>query len=645
MHTTPTILFQSAKLGDIHQILEEMDWAEQLVNSEVEPGRIMGNSGGCLTAFGFGLELAARRQPGTWGKASHALADMRSFLRTARSWQIRSLNLNPWYGFYNLKPLRRKLSKLLADYTGRDDWQVSDLGLPLYFCGIDRDAVLTIFGPPDPQMQFDYPFVHVGPPHDAPLLDVVIACASTLLSTSPIQVNDTWIYDCRPAISNLAAFAADLSQDPAAPVLRLQPFTPVRPWKINWFTSSFVMHSQAEQNQNLLAEYYLDLWQRHQELAKQFSVQVQGRAFDSKDSAKSPVIGHIDLPYIGSTEAATNMRESVANRDALMARFQELIKGQLDDFPFEQSANVIYGAGGFSGILGGMTATRAVDEGFRRGGGQILQIYGVSAGVLNGFFHAVQLAASRHPDLYQPAARNALQDLYDFISTCETDKIVQINHDLRKFWVGWGNLDPLESFLTERLAVYTGSDHPETLTFDDILLPMTVVVARRDGFSDFLGQTIPDRRMVFAGRQINVLGAPVIRSLIAGWSMNTYILPTEIGGQQYLDGGGTYYDPGLFVAMFDPQLNNLLNIHLDEPDGHSYHLGPHINFPHIIFDTQNLTFPEERRRMRKITNLLFDHFRLRTQAQAAGLDAGEDFRRVWEISKFGIQWVVNGLDR
>jgi hypothetical protein len=55
----------------------------------------------------------------------------------------------------------------------------------------------------------------------------------------------------------------------------------------------------------------------------------------------------------------------------------------------------------------------------------------------------------------------------------------------------------------------------------------------------------------------------------------------------------------------------LLNIHLDEPEGHSYRLPPRPNLIRIVFDTHNYTFPEERRRMRFLTHLLFDHYRLR----------------------------------
>jgi hypothetical protein len=623
-----TIIFQSAKLGDIAWILKELDWAESLLNGESNAGRIFGVSGGNLTALAFGLALAARQSPQIWGRAYNAIADFRAFLGSARSRDIRSLKLNPKYGFYTLKPLRGRVANLLRAYSGRDEWNVSDLGIPLYLCALDRDAIFRMYGPPDDSLQCDYGFIHISPPQDAPLLDALTAGLSTLLSTDSNPVNGEWRFDCRPAIVDAGAIVADLQSTDPRPILRSRPYTSIRKWKLNWFTSSFVMHSAHERNQTLLAAQSLDLLERHTRLQAQVS---QSSTLNIPPVSSCPVAGHVDLPYIGSTEAVTNMRQSVENRVELTARFQGILNGQLDSFPFDQPANVIYGAGGFSGILAGMIATREVDRGFARGGGEIRQIYGISAGVLNGFFHAVQIAAGRHPDLYKPAALHALDDLESLMAQASPAKFTAINRDPRKFWKGWGNLKPLEGFLLERLAAYTGSKHPGEITFDDIALPLTVSASRTDGFPDYFGMTQPARSFEWEGRKWEVISAPVVRSILAGWSMNTYILPTEINGQQYTDGGGTFYDQGLMVACFDQELTNLLNIHLDEPEGNSYNLPPHMNLIKIVFETHNLCFPEERRRMRKIMNLLYEHFVLRKTAEISGIELPPDFRKNWII--------------
>ncbi len=624
-----TIVFQSAKLGDLPRILKELEWTERLLREGAAVGRIFGVSGGSLPALAFSLALAAQKSPSVWGKAAGAPSDFRRFLGRAHSRDLRALKLNPAYGFFTLKPLRRWVASRLRAYTGREDWRLSELGVPLYLCAVDRDAILCMYGQPDESLQCDYPFIYIPPPQDAPLLDALIASLSTRLSTDAQMVNGAWRYDCRPSIVDAGAIVADLEAADPRPILRIRPLVAVIRWPINWFTSSFMMHSAHERNQPLLAESYLDLLGRQRELAEALA-----QAPHAANPAPLPlpaVVGHVDLPYVGSTEASTNMRQSVENRIPLMARFREILDGQLDSFPFDQPANVIYGAGGFSGILAGMVATRAVDEGFARGGGEVRQIYGVSAGVLNGFFHAVQLAAARHPDIYTPAARTALDDLETFMAHCAPGKIVSVNLNPVKFWTGWANLGPLEGFLLERLAAYTGSKDPGRITFDDIALPLTVTAARTDGYTEFFGMTKPARGFEWSGRAWEIVPAPVVRALLAGWSMNTYTIPTVMNGQQYMDGGGTFYDPGLLVACLDPQLTNLLNIHLDEPDGHSYNLPPRMNLVNILFDTHNLTFPEERRRMRALTNLLYGHFRLRAQAQAAGVALPPDFRSHWTI--------------
>jgi len=196
--------------------------------------------------------------------------------------------------------------------------------------------------------------------------------------------------------------------------------------------------------------------------------------------------------------------------------------------------------------------------------------------------------------------------------------------------------------LLERLAAYTGSRQPAAITFDDIALPLTVAAARRDGFTDFIGMTAPERDMHFGGRAWRVQGAPVVRAILAGWSMNTYVAPTALNGQRYCDGGGTFYDPALFVACLDEHLTGLLNIHLDQPDGGTYRIPPRPNLVRLLFDTHNYYFPEERRRMRFLAELLYEHYRLRARYAsllacaapevAAAHPLPPDFRQEWELA-------------
>jgi len=639
------LIFQSGKLGDRSIISSEIQYAKNILSNHIKPIRIYGLSGGALVAFAFGLALVAREDPIRWGKAQKALDEFSEFLYYAHSHNIHSFNINPLYGIFNLHPLRKWIAGRIKKYINQDDFLLSELGIQLYICAMNRDGTFSIFGPSNPNLTFIYQHVQVGPPIDAPVIDALIAALSTLLSTEPGLVNGEWYRDCRPAVVDGGAIIDSLEQavgNQAVIMHRTIPYAPIRPWKLNWITSSFVMHSGNERNQTLLAAYYLDLIKRQREL--QHNYQSLYRLIQPgkvETQGKSPVVGHVDLPYIGSTEASTNMRQSVENKDQLMLRFRNLLHGQLDEFPFDQPANVIYGAGGFSGILAGLVTARAVDTGFDRGGGMIQQVVGVSAGVLNGFFHAIQLAAARNPDLYKPAAKNALDDLEIFIAHIQPKNVVRLNINPIKFWQGWANLNPLYVFLCKRLAAYTGSKYPEQITFNDINLPMTVTAARTDGFTDFMGMTSIDRHMHFAGREIKVLSAPIVPAIIAGWSMNTYINPAHLNDQVYCDGGGTFYDVGLFISCMDQQLTNLLNIHLDEPEGHSYNIPPRPNLIRILLDTHNYYFPEERRRMWFLVNLLYEYYQLRNRYREllsiahleikTNYPIPPDFRREWEI--------------
>jgi hypothetical protein len=629
----PSVIYQAAKLGDVGCLLAEFELAIDPRSAVRSPGRIYGVSGGAFLALAAGLRWASQADPDRWGAASNAVEDFRIFLEAAPSRALRARNLNPWYGPFNLQPLRAWVDARLRAYHAPDDPWLSGLGVPLYLCTIDRDGTFTLLGAEDDRLQFQYHAVRVGPPRDAPISEALGAALSTLLSTEPVWVrarngSGQWLRDARPAVVDAGAIIADLEASDPRPIVRTHPHAPIRPWRLNWITSSFIMHSCNERNQTLLAAYSLDLLARHRQLQRRMA-----ELRPQPETVSAPRVGHVDLPYIGSTEAFTNMRQSAQNKDALMARFRALLDGQTETFDFTQPTNVIYGAGGFSGILAGLVTTRLVDEGFARVGGSVRQVYGVSAGVLNGFFHAIQLAAARRPELYKPAAQDALRDLEAFVASVEPKRIGALNWNPIRFWKGWANLGPMESFFIDRLRAYTGAEHPESLTFDDLELPLTVAAARGDGFTDFLGPGQPRRKMLFGGKTWEPVNSPIVRALIAGWSMNTYIHPTALNGQEYCDGGGTFYDPALFVICMDEAPVNLLNIHLDEPEGHSYNLPERPNLLRILFDTHNYVFPEERRRMRLLTDLLFEHFRLRESFAHATGEQLPDFRQEWTLAR------------
>ena len=252
--TPATIIFQSAKLGDLPWILKELDWAESLLREGVEAGRIFGVSGGNLAALAFGLALAARKSPQTWGKARNARRISASFLRRAHSRNLRALKLNPLYGFYTLMPLRRWVASRLRAYTGRDDWRVSELGVPLYLCAMDRDAIFCMYGPPDDSLQCDYHFVHIPPPQDAPLP-----------GRADRRIEHPPLHRFQPGERSMADTTAarpSWTPGPSWPTWKpptrarfcaSRPYAAIRQWPLNWFTSSFVMHSAHERNQTLLA--------------------------------------------------------------------------------------------------------------------------------------------------------------------------------------------------------------------------------------------------------------------------------------------------------------------------------------------------------------------------------------------------------
>ncbi|MBN1428553.1 MAG: patatin-like phospholipase family protein [Anaerolineae bacterium] len=611
-----TVIYQAAKLGDIPYLLEDFALAQRIDAQDIPIGRIFGNSSGALVAVAHGIVLSARAHPDRFTpQATSALADFVDFFRRAKSRHLRRLNWRSlFYGFYNLDPLKRWLAARLRAYAGRDDLTLADLSVPVYLCVGDRDARPVFFGPPDDTLRADY--------HDcstrfenAPILDACIAALSTLLSTDAHPVNGHYYKDGRPVFADISPMVLDMEAGDPRPIIKSRPYTPLPTWHSNAISQVFIMHRWHERNQALLAAHYVDLLGRHRALTAQADAllaDLRGRKLDALADehfadATCPRLLHVRLPYIGSTEAGTNMRQSIANKKELMQQFRELGEPQLEGFDFGRPITLIYGAGGFSGIAAGMTMTRLVDG----KGADIRRIFGCSAGVLNGLFHGIVLAARRHPELYTAEAPQALQHLEAFFDGLTTDSLYRINKTPRKLARAAANAGPLRELLAGYIERWTGRPDGAAVTFEDIRLPFYAIGARgSDGGPDFFG-IADDLEMRFGGRTIRPINCPIVDAIDGGMAQPFYITPPVIQGETYYDGGAAFYDIELFAAGMEQQLGSLVSIHVVGPPDYSFGFDERPTLLRIVFDTHNFTFPEERRRMTAIANLFYDHEALR----------------------------------
>ncbi len=619
----PSIIYQAGKLGDVPQVLQDLALARDLDARGVVPGRIYGNSGGCLAALAHGVVLSARAAPDRFTPAAAgALDDFAAFFARVRSGQIRRINWRDLgHGFYSLNPLHAWLRGRLEAYTGRPDMALGELGFPVYLCTQDRDGFPVFFGSPAPGLEAGYHNCRTRV-EDAPAADACVAALSTMLSTAPGLVNGHYYKDGRPSFPDISAMVLDMEASDPRPLIKSEPHTPLPDWPSNLLTQPFIMHRWHERNQVVLTSYYNDLvlGQRPREsLAQDARNQVvltsyysslllshrerplQEPSCPSAAAPTPPTVRQVDLPYIGSTELGTNMRENQAHKTERMAEFLALGAPQLEGFDFSRPFNLIYGAGGFSGLLAGLVMSRLVDE----RGASVARIYGCSAGVLNGLFHGVVLGARRRPDLYTPAAAGALADLEDFFQRISPKVLYSINKTPRSLYRALVNFGPLRKELARYLERWTGRPRGETITFSDIQLPFCAAGARgSDGRLDIFG--LPDGlEMEFDGRAMRPIDCPIVDAIVGGMAQPFYITPPVIGGETYYDGGAAYYDIGLFAAAMDSAPISLLNLHFGEPSGYSYGFDERPTLVRIVFDTHNFTFPEERRRMRRLVDLWY----------------------------------------
>ncbi len=608
-----TLIYQAAKLGDIPYLIKDFELASRLDSEGIPIGRIYGNSSGALVALAHGLVLSARTDPDRFKPgAGNALDDFEAFFRTAKSRQIRRLNWRGMsYGFYNLNPLKRWLTARLLDYTGRDDLTLSDLAVPVYLCVQDKDGYPVFFGPPDDDLKAVYHNCSTRI-EDAPIIDACIAALSTLLSTDAYPVNGHYYKDGRPVFADISPMVLDMEASDPRPIIKSEPYTPIPDWKPWAMSQPFIMHRWHERNQVDLASAYNALLARHREL----------QATLAEPDPSGPQIKHVRLPYIGSTEASTNMRDSVANQDQMIKTFRELGIPQLDGYDFAQPTTLIYGAGGFSGILAGLVMTRAVDE----RDANVQRIFGCSAGVINGLFHGVALGVRRHPDLYTSEANDALTHLVEFFNALTPNSLYRMNRSPRKLIRAIGNADPFRDQIAHYLERWTGCKDGHSLTFEDIQLPFYAVGARgSDGYLDVFGVS-GDLEMQFAGRTMRPINCPIVDAMVGGMAQPFYITPPVIEGETYFDGGAAFYDIELFAAAMEPELLSMLSIHVVGPPDYSFGFDERPTLLRVIFDTHNFTFPEERRRMTAIINLLYEHEKLRRQAH---IEPHEQWWRIW----------------
>ncbi len=322
---------------------------------------------------------------------------------------------------------------------------------------------------------------------------------------------------------------------------------------------------------------------------------------------------------VQADRGTTGCRQSIENRAEWSAEFKRIAAPQVAAIDPARPADLIFGAGGFSGVLAQTVVAKMLVE----RGVAVRRVFGCSAGVLSGLFYAVKLAADRCPDLYTPGADNALEDFYRFFDGLSMKAMFHTHRSPRRLWRAFGNAEPLRRTLLGYIEKWTGRPDPDRVTFESISLPLWIAMTRADGYLDLAGMTEPGMGMRFAERLMRPLNCPVIDAVIAGMAQPFYVTPPVIAGMTYFDGGSSYYDIDIFAAGLSAPLPELISIHVGEPIPYTFGFQPRMTLPQLVFDQHNLTFPEGRRRMSALVNLLYRHEadRRRLAAVIDALDA------------------------
>jgi len=615
-----SVIYQSGRLSDNDAMRADFALARQVEREGVDVGRIYAIAGGAVVALAHALVRTARARPERFTPlAAEALDDFERYFSAARRGDLRRFNLRRIASApFSLEPLRRWLDARLCEYlVGADTslLRLSDLTTPIYLCVLDRDGHPSFLGPPDANLAASYFNCRVGV-EDAPVLDAVVAALSEVLWYEPALVNGRRRKGGRPILADISGLVLDLEATAPRPLRLRRPRTPLPGWPANALTRAFIMHRWHERNQAELTAHYCDLVSRKRaldDLAVSLRARLGAPARTRPDaSAQIPQICNVRLPYTGSTRVDVNMRESIANRQELQRRFLEIGAPQLEGFPLDRPFTLIYGAGGFSGIVAGLTMARLID----RRQGAVRRLFGISSGVLNGLFHSVALAAQCHPQRFTAAARTAVDSFEAFFDQLTELKLAQFNRRPDKIYRGLGNLDPLRAHLRRFLVEWTGQADVDDATFSALSLPLYVVTARAvDGYPEFFGDP-GQLEMRYAGRTVRPVDAPVLDALMAGLAQPFYVSPQTIHGAVYLDGGAASYNVELFAAAMEPELPDLVSVHVADPEDFSYGLAEHPRALDVAFDIHNLTFPEQRRRMTALAELLYAHEAQRRELHA-----------------------------
>ncbi|NDJ53492.1 MAG: patatin-like phospholipase family protein [Chloroflexi bacterium] len=620
-----SVIYQAGILRRPEHILRDIALAERLDAQGLPIERMVGSAGGALVALMHGIKRSAQLRPDHYDQtASAALDGLRSLLEARRKQHYQQVNWRALpYGLKNLSALRRWLIERLTRYTGRDGaaLRLSELALPVYLVAGDKDGFPVFFGPEDQSLHIDYHNFSLRT-EEAPAVEACLAALSILLQYDAVQVNGAHYKSIRPGMPDLTPTLFDMQRADPRPILCNQPDTPLIKAPISTVTTPFHMHRWYERNQSWLADHYLDLIRRIEALRTAADRLVEsGRAagqhelIDASDRWEDPQpleAAHTRVQYLTSTELFKDIEIAVREQDRFIAMAEEIGGPQLATFDFDRPFDIFYGAGGLSSILIELGFTRLFKDRAAGHASRVRRVSGASAGVLNAFFHAINLAANRHPDLYLPAAQNSLDDLYDLFDGLHANDLFEVNW-LKpwRFPRSLGNSDPLRRTLRRLLTKWTGSSDPEALTFEDLKLPLLVSAARAsDGVPAFLGMP-GDQQTVFGGTVIRPVNGPVIQSVLAGMAVPLYLPAERIGDDIYLDVGAGFFDATLLFCTLAREPASILSIHLGEPPGYSFGYPERTLLSRSLFDTHTYQIPEQRRRSYEAVNRLYEYFGLR----------------------------------